>query len=136
MIEQLQDPTTLRAVADRQRAIDNLSLKAIRALMNREPTGRGISALGYDGVLRTFDEERNVVDAVGLNPAQIREYYEGLPLPPRFFTADGRNKSQWDMFHPAAENVPKKFTEEDKARMLAHNAELARQGISCCNRGK
>ncbi|RMJ09869.1 hypothetical protein CDV36_010513 [Fusarium kuroshium] len=44
--------------------------------MKKDPNGHGISALGYDGVLRTFDNERNVLDAVGLNPTQIREYYD------------------------------------------------------------
>jgi hypothetical protein len=100
--------------------------------MKRDPEGHGISALGYDGVLRTFDAERNILDAVGLNPNQIREYYEGLPMPERFFTADGRNVSRRDMFHPDAENIPRKPTEEDRARTRAHNEELKRRGVSCC----
>lgn len=104
--------------------------------MKRDPDGQGISALGYDGVLRTFDAERNVLDAVGLNPAQIREYYDGLPLPERLRTADGRNVSSWDMFHPDAENVPKKFTEEEKARILARNEERAKRGVTTCVPGK
>jgi len=95
-----------------------------------------MSGLGYDGVLRTFDAERNVLDAVGLNPAQIREYYDGLPLPERLRTADGRNASCWDMFHPDAENVPKKFTEEEKARILARNEETAKRGVTTCVPGK
>ena len=90
-----------------------------------------MSALGYDGVLRAFDAERNVLDAVGLNPAQIREYYEGLPLPERLAIADGRNVSRWDMFHPDAENVPKIFTEEEKAAILARNEELRKRGVTC-----
>jgi hypothetical protein len=100
--------------------------------MKHDPDGHGISALGYDGVLRTFDKERNVLDAVGLNPAQIREYYDGLPMHERFLTADGRNISEWDMFHPAAENVPEIFTEEEKAAILARNEELKRRGVTCC----
>ncbi|KAH7028209.1 uncharacterized protein B0I36DRAFT_246930 [Microdochium trichocladiopsis] len=99
--------------------------------MKKDPDGRGISALGYDGVLRTFDEERNVLDVVGLNPAQIREYYDGRPLPPRLLTADGRNISRWDMFHPATESIPAKPTEEEKAKILAQNEELRRCGVIC-----
>ena len=118
-----------QAVADRQSGGDDMSLRDIMSSIKRDPDGNGLSALGYDGVLRTFDAERNVVDAVGLNPTQIREYYEGLPLPPRFHTADGRKISRWDMFHPAAENVPKIFTEEEKAAMLARNEERARRGV-------
>lgn len=119
--------------------MDDKSLKDIFKLLKRDPTGKGITALGYDGVLRTFDAERNICDAVGLNPAQIREYYEGLPLPERLRTADGRNVSRWDMFHPDAENVPKIPTEEEKAKIRAHNEEVdRRQGgfTSCRVRGK
>ncbi|KAH7032627.1 uncharacterized protein B0I36DRAFT_319748 [Microdochium trichocladiopsis] len=121
-----------QAVADLQPVGDNMSLRDIQRSMKKDPDGQGISALGYDGVLRTFDTERNILDAVGLNPAQIREYYDGLPMPERFLTADGRNISRWDMYHPDAENIPRKFTEEDKAKMLAHNEEVDRRGVTSC----
>lgn len=116
-----------QAVADPESMGDKMSLRGIRRSMKRDPEGHGISALGYDGVLRTFDNERNVLDAVGLNPAQIREYYDGCPMPERFLTADGRGVSRRDMFHPGAENVPKKFTEKDKAEIRAYNEELERR---------
>lgn len=109
-----------------------MSLRDIRNSMKRDPDGHGISALGFDGVLRTFDAERNVLDAVGLNPAQIREYYDGLPMPERFLGADGRNVSREDMFNPNAEDIPRKPTEEDRARTRAYNEALKRRGVSCC----
>ncbi|KAG7407396.1 hypothetical protein Forpe1208_v013563 [Fusarium oxysporum f. sp. rapae] len=121
-----------QAAADRQPVHDNMSLRNILKSMKKDPGGNGINALGYDGVLRSFDLERNVVDAVGLNPTQIREYYEGLPMPDRFLTADGRNISRRDMFYPDAENIPKKFTAEDIAKIEAHNQELKRRGVTCC----
>lgn len=135
-INQLQNPAMPQAATDRQPIGDNMSLRDIRRLMKKDPGGQGISALGYDGVLRTFDNERNVLDAVGLNPTQIREYYDGLPMPERFLTADGRNISRWDMFHPDAENIPKKFTEEDRAAIREHNEELERRGVTSCILGK
>lgn len=113
-----------------------MSLRDIKRSMKKDPDGHGISALGYDGVLRTFDNERNVLDAVGLNPTQIREYYDGLPMPERLLTADGRNISRWDMFHPDAENIPRKFTEEDIATTRAYNEELERRGVTSCILGK
>ncbi|KAH7263783.1 hypothetical protein BKA59DRAFT_387498 [Fusarium tricinctum] len=119
-------------VADQQAVRDKMSLREIFDLMKEDPEGKTLNALGYDGVLRRFDEERNVLDAVGLNPTQVREYWEGLPIPDRFLTADGRNVSRWDMFHPAAESIPKKFTAEDRARVQAHNEELERRGVTCC----
>ncbi|KAF4429958.1 hypothetical protein FACUT_8998 [Fusarium acutatum] len=109
-----------------------MSLRDIQRSMNRDPEGHGISALGFDGVLRTFDAERNVLDAIGLNPTQIKEYYDGLPIPDRFLTADGRNVSRKDMFSPNLEDIPRKPTEEDRARTRAYNEELKRRGVSCC----
>jgi hypothetical protein len=116
---------------EQQSVRDNMSLRDISKSLKRDPDGHSITALGYDGVLRTFDNERNVLDAVGLNPTQIREYYDGLPMPERFLTADGRDKSREEMFNPDAENIPKKFTEEDRAKMQAHNEELERRGVTC-----
>ncbi|KAK2137884.1 hypothetical protein NOF04DRAFT_1364824 [Fusarium oxysporum II5] len=128
----MEDKLAAQDVADRQLVVDNMSLRDIQRSMKRDPEGHGISALGYDGVLRTFDAERNILDAIGLNPTHIREYYDGLPMPERFLTADGRNVSRRDMFHPDAENIPRKTTEEDRARTRAYNEELKRRGVSCC----
>ncbi|KAG7422201.1 hypothetical protein Forpe1208_v001854 [Fusarium oxysporum f. sp. rapae] len=133
MTDKLPDP---QDVADRQLVVNNMSLRDIQRSMKRDPDGHGISALGYDGVLRTFDAERNVLDAIGLNPAQVREYYEGLPMPERFLTADGRNVSRRDMFHPDPEDIPRKPTEEDRAKTQAYNEELKKRGVSCCVPGK
>ncbi|CCT61519.1 uncharacterized protein FFB20_13065 [Fusarium fujikuroi] len=113
-----------------------MSLRDIQRSMKRDPEGHGISALGYDGVLRTFDAERNVLDAIGLNPAQVREYYEGLPMPERFLTADGRNVSVMDMFDPNPEDIPRKPTDEDRAKTWAYNEELRKSGVSCCVPGR
>ncbi|KAF5254017.1 hypothetical protein FANTH_1199 [Fusarium anthophilum] len=120
-----------QVVANRQLAVNDMSLHDIRRLMKRDPDGHGISALGYDGVLRTFDAERNVLDAVGLSPEQVREYYEGLPIPERFLTADGRNLSVKDMFYPNPEDIPRKPTEEDRAKVRAYNEDLRNSGVSC-----
>lgn len=125
-----------QAVADRQSDFDNMSLRDIRTSMKRDPDGNGISSLGHDGVLRTFDAERNVLDAVGLNPTQIKEHYRGMPMPERLLTADGRNVSLQAMFHPQAEDIPKKFTEEDKAKIEAYNEELERRGVTSCVQDK
>ncbi|KAI0188256.1 hypothetical protein F4808DRAFT_63683 [Astrocystis sublimbata] len=136
MADKLLNPTMPQAVADQQPAGDDMSLRDIRRSMKKDPDGHGISALGYDDVLRTFDNERNVLDAVGLKPTHIREYYDGLRMPERLLTADGRNISRWDMFHPDAENIPKKFTEEDIAAIRAHNEELEKRGVTSCILGK
>ena len=109
---------------------DNKSLRDILGSMKKDERW-GISGLGFDGVLRTFDKERNVVDAVGLSPAQIREYHEGIPMNKRFLTADGRNISREKWFHPDAENVPRKPTEQEYAESAARFEEYRRSGQVC-----
>ena len=109
---------------------DNKSLRDILGSMKKDERW-GISGLGFDGVLRTFDKERNVVDAVGLSPAQIREYYEDIPMNKRFLTADGRNISREKWFHPDAENVPRKPTKEELDESNARFAEYKRSGLVC-----
>ncbi|KAM0351874.1 hypothetical protein ACHAPU_002387 [Fusarium lateritium] len=109
-----------------------MSLREVFASMKEDPEGKSVNCLGYDGVLRKFDVERNIIDAVGLNPTQIREYYQGRWTPERLLAADGRNVSREVMFNPDAENIPKKPTAEDIARVKAHNEELERRGVTCC----
>lgn len=104
--------------------------------MKRDPDGCGVVGLGFDGVLRNFDEERDVVDAVGLNPAQIKKYYEGLPMNTRFLTADGRNVPREKGFHPDKENVLRRPTEEERAESVARFEEYARNGLVCSNSKK
>ncbi|KAF5670488.1 hypothetical protein FHETE_4395 [Fusarium heterosporum] len=127
-----KESTVPEAVADQQSLYDNMSLREIFDSMKEEPEGKSVNCLGYDGVLRKFDVERNIIDAIGLNPAQIREYYEGLWTPERLLAADGRKISHEVMFNPDAENIPKKPTAEDIARVEAHNEELAKRGVTCC----
>jgi hypothetical protein len=125
-----------QAATNQQSASKNMSLRDIRTSMKRDPDGHGISSLGYDGVLRTFDAERNVLDAVGLNPTQIREYYEGRPIPERFLTSDGSKMSQEQMFSPNAEDIPKKLTDEEKAMIEAYNEDLESRGVPNCVLGE
>lgn len=87
--------------------------------------------LGWDGVLRIYDEDRNVLDAAGLNPAQIAEYHKGLPMHERFLAADGRNISREKWFNPDAENIPRKPTAEELAESNARFAEYKRSGRVC-----
>ncbi|KAF4993605.1 hypothetical protein FGRMN_6323 [Fusarium graminum] len=127
-----KESTVPETVADPQSIHDNMSLREVFASMKREPDEKGVNCLGYDGVLRKFDLDRNIIDAVGLNPAQIREYYEGLWIPERLLAADGRKISREVMFNPDAENIPRKPTAEDIAKVEAHNEALAKRGVTCC----
>ncbi|KXJ84684.1 hypothetical protein Micbo1qcDRAFT_170037 [Microdochium bolleyi] len=91
---------------------------------------RGLHALGRDGVLRSFDAERNIIDARVLTQAQVREYYADVPAeltPDWVLTVDGLDVSEWDMYHPAPEDISKKATEEDRAAARRHSNELRRR---------
>lgn len=63
-----------QAVADQQTERADMFLLDMKRTMKKNPHENGISAWGYDGVLRTFDNERNFLDAVGLSLIQIREH--------------------------------------------------------------
>lgn len=69
-------------------------LQAIRQL-KRDPSGKGCTMLGHDGVCRSFDGDRNVVDAIGLSTRQIEELLDRTELSRqienRFRGVDGRN---------------------------------------------
>ena len=108
-----------------------MSLDDVYKTLKSDRDGKCLTMLGWDGVLRIYDDERNVLDAVGLNPAQIREYYKGLPMHKRFRVADGRTISREKWFHPDAENVPRKPTKEELDESNARFAEYKRSGLVC-----
>ncbi|KAI1175470.1 hypothetical protein F4777DRAFT_550063 [Nemania sp. FL0916] len=120
-------------ITNPQPAFDDMTLDEIFRAMKSD--SHGLFCLGYDGVLRSFDAVRNVVDARGLTQPQIREYYDvpGDQIPPAFLTADGRNVSEWDKWHPAQRDVPKIPTEEERAKNRAAREEFWRlnPGYKC-----
>lgn len=99
--------------------------------MQRDPTGRGISSLGLDGVWRNWDAERNVVDARGLNPSQIKEWLDRQPFDQSvedwFRGVDGRKADKEKMFNPDQSMVPVKLSPEDRAWRKAEIAESHRK---------
>lgn len=127
----LQNPAVPQADATQQLTNNNMSLDDVRKMLKCDPDGKCLTMLGWDGVLRIFDENRNVLDAAGLNPAQIREYYEGLPMHERFLAADGRNIALEKWFHPDVENIPRKPTAEELTESNARFAEYKRSGRVC-----
>ena len=97
---------------------------------------KGIIFLGDDGVLRSIDgEHKTVLDACGLSPAQIKEYFEGAKPPESGWAipmTDGRGVSKEDMFHPPEHWLPPRATPEQRAETLRYNEELRRQGVTTC----
>ena len=85
----------------------------------------GCFELGGDGVLRSFDGpyERNVIDAAGLSPYQIKQLLDTRPWSQeqedKFRGVDGRKVVDYNaLFHPPDEFRARKHTKESlmKAR--------------------
>ena len=81
--------------------------------LETEPNGRCFHALGADGVVRVWHFDAwEVIDAVGLSPAQIKEWLDRRPFDPAvedvFRGVDGRDVSSEVMFHPPSDIVPER----------------------------
>lgn len=88
--------------------------------MKRDPTGKGFSGLGRDGVLRTFDADHTILDARGLNPSQIQELLDRFPdvfaADAHFRGVDGSQVTSHEaLFQPDPSILPKKPSPEEKA---------------------
>ncbi|RHZ63045.1 uncharacterized protein CDV56_103601 [Aspergillus thermomutatus] len=88
--------------------------------MKRDPSGKGFTHLGKDGVLRTISGDYEVVDARGLDPEQIKDILDVMPFEQAqkedFYGVDGTKvTSQEALFHPAPGILPTKPTEEEAA---------------------
>lgn len=110
---------------------DQQALTAVISKLKQDITLMGIIALGKDGVLRTLDADRNVLDAVGLSPNLIEAYvlratgntemmsgvYKGV---------DGSQASKETWYHPEDGILPPPMSAEDKEesrRLMAEDPE-------------
>jgi len=85
--------------------------------LKRDPMGHNFTSLGADGVLRIWHSDSfEVIDAVRLSPAQIKDFLDRLPFDQakedKFRGVDGRGVSDEDMFNPPEEIRPKRLSEE------------------------
>ncbi|KAG9252789.1 uncharacterized protein F5Z01DRAFT_637954 [Emericellopsis atlantica] len=111
---------------------DDMSVIDVMKSLVLDP--KGIVFLGDDGVLRSIDGERKtVIDARGLSPAQIKEYFEPFQSEAGWGikATDGRGVSRKYMFHPAEGLLPPKVTPEERAETLRYNEQLRREGVTC-----
>jgi len=102
---------------------------AVLRSMKKHP--EGCSDLFEDGVLRSFDGpfERNVIDAVGLSPKQIKQMLDMYPWSQEkedsFRGVDGRKVVDYDaLFHPPEKYRVKTYTEESLKKAQARNKEM------------
>jgi hypothetical protein len=85
--------------------------------LKTEPSGRCFHSLGTDGVVRVWHFDTwEVIDAVGLSPAQIKEWLERRPFDQakedQFRGVDGRGVSKEDLFNPPQEIIPERPSQE------------------------
>jgi hypothetical protein len=90
--------------------------------MKRDPTGRGCTHLGKDGVLRTLSGDYDVLDARGLNPEEIKQILDTMPpqmarmvQKEDFRDVDGTKVTEEALFHPALGILPTKLSKEEAA---------------------
>lgn len=81
--------------------------------IKRDPSGRGFTHLGKDGVLRTISGDNEVLDARGLDPEQIKSFLAWMPdellKKEEFDHVDGTKVTSHEaLFHPAPGILPKK----------------------------
>ncbi|KAJ0413579.1 hypothetical protein BJY00DRAFT_57679 [Aspergillus carlsbadensis] len=73
------------------------SAKAIMSSLKHDPSGRGFTHLATDGVLRSFDGDRKVVDYRQLSPDEIQIVLQIYPekmrdmVKDKFVGVDGRD---------------------------------------------
>jgi hypothetical protein len=96
--------------------------------LKREPTGHCFTSMGTDGVLRIWHSDSfEVIDAVRLSTAQIKNYLDRLPFNQdkenKFRGVDGRGVPDENMFSPPEEIRPKRPTEQ----MLQEHRRLAEE---------
>lgn len=90
--------------------------------MKRDPSGRGISHLGKDGVFRTMSKDYDVIDAKGLTPDEIKQFLAILPdevlntdEAKELANVDGSKVTSYQgLFEPEEGILPKKPSEEEK----------------------
>lgn len=85
--------------------------------LKTEPDGRCFHSLSTDGVVRVWHFDTwEVIDAVGLSPAQIKEWLERRPFDQakedKFRGVDGRGVSKEAMFNPPHEVIPERPSQE------------------------
>ncbi|KUJ15331.1 uncharacterized protein LY89DRAFT_109012 [Mollisia scopiformis] len=96
----------------------------------------GVFMLGTDGVLRSFDENHMVLDAVGLSPEQIKEMLDQHPwdqeIEDKYRGVDGTNVVDMkQLYEPDEDSRPKELTEEEmrqaEEEIRVHNEKLMQQ---------
>lgn len=91
----------------------------------------GCIAMGADGVLRSLTADREVIDAIGLDPSQIASFERQLPPsmrdPKRDETVDGTKVPREKWYSPDAGMLPPPLSQEarDRSRQrMEENPEL------------
>ncbi|KAE8356846.1 hypothetical protein BDV28DRAFT_144760 [Aspergillus coremiiformis] len=104
--------------------------------MKRDPSGRGFTHLGRDGVLRTISGDYEVVDARGLTPDQIQFFLDVMPIEGdrgAFRGVDGTTVTSHEgLFHPAPGIVPQKpdADEEMERRRVIEQSQTAYREVA------
>ena len=99
--------------------------------LKQDPTLMGCISLGTDGVLRSLTADRNVVDAVALNPGLVKAMLDRLPfdqgIEDKYRGVDGTSVPRKEWFSPNKNLLPEPMSEETKEetrKLIEANKEL------------
>ncbi|KAF8863992.1 hypothetical protein BDZ45DRAFT_669922 [Acephala macrosclerotiorum] len=106
--------------------------EVLRALKHHP---NGCCVLGTDGVLRGFDDNRTVIDAIRLSPSLIKEMLDrhewSQEIEDKYCGVDGTKVvDENQLYEPNEESKPPNPTEERKkleGEMRVHNEKLMKQ---------
>jgi hypothetical protein len=118
-----QAPDNACPVVDREHP-DQQEVTAILKNFNKDPKHLSVISLGRDGVLRNLTADRDVLDAVRLNPRLVKAFLDRVPpayraLTPEIEDVDGSNVADEDMWHPDRSLLPPPMDEKKKQEALA-----------------
>ncbi|CEN60247.1 hypothetical protein ASPCAL02688 [Aspergillus calidoustus] len=95
--------------------------KDIMSSLKHDPAGRGFTHLATDGVLRSFDGDRKVVDYRRLSPAEIQIVLQIYPpqlrekVKDKFVGVDGRDVlDEESLWNPRKELAPLMAGEDER----------------------
>ncbi|KAJ4313405.1 hypothetical protein N0V84_009434 [Fusarium piperis] len=95
-------------------------LSEIMLKMKDDPTLMGIRMLGKDGIFRSLDVDRNVVDAAALTPPLIKALLDRMPYDAEsektFRGVDGTKTAKEKWYNPPSDILPPPLEEEHRER--------------------
>jgi hypothetical protein len=117
----MDNPATENGCGRPPQSEDKIELNQLLQGLKKDKLG-GLQ-LGNDGVMRSFDADRNIIDAVGLSERQIEIWFERMPASLRpvfkeeqYQGVDGTNVPRKKMMEWDKKDMPAPMSKEEQER--------------------